>query len=97
MYTTSTNRQIERQLDREEVGTDRQMYTTSNNRAIERQLHREEGEEVGTDRCIQLWDQAEKACQVRSNMETRLLSWVPEFMNNRQRDSQIERMEEEEV
>ena len=34
MYTTQTNRQRERQLDREEeeVATDRSMYVTQNNR-----------------------------------------------------------------
>ena len=37
MYVTQNNRQIERQLDREEeeVATDRQMYTTQNNRQRE--------------------------------------------------------------
>ena len=50
MYTTQTNRQRERQLDREEeeVATDRQMYTTQTNRQRERQLDREE-EDVATD------------------------------------------------
>ncbi len=50
MYTSQNNRQIERQLGREEeeVASDRQMYTTQFNRQIERQLNREE-EEVATD------------------------------------------------
>ncbi len=51
MYTTKTNRQKDRQLDRkeEEVASDRQMYTTQNNRPIERQLDREGEKEVATD------------------------------------------------
>ena len=51
MYTTQNNRQIDKQLDREEeeVATDRQMYTTQDNRQMERQLDREE-EGVATDR-----------------------------------------------
>ena len=46
MYTTQNNRQIEKQLDREEeeVATDRCIQ--------HRTIDREEGE-VGTDRCIQ--------------------------------------------
>ena len=51
MYTTQNNRQIERQLDREEeeVATDRQMYTTIGR---ERLLDREEEKVVATGRCI---------------------------------------------
>ncbi len=55
MYTTYNNRQIERQLDREEeekVGTDRCIQHRTIDRQKDSQIDRVE-EEVGTDRFLQ--------------------------------------------
>ena len=82
MYTTQSNRQIER--EEEEEGT-RQMYTTENNRQIERQFDREEEEEVDTDRCIQHRTIDRERGGGDNSIDREIIQQMYTTQNNRQR------------